>query len=1076
MPDPAPTGAVAGTGKTRLGRRGLRRVRAQAGLLLALLAVFTVCAATAGACLLLLTAGDQRALSLAVARADGTEADGGADLASVVVLADSFGDTKPDAKQVLPLVRSSLLAAAAPYPATVTTWTSSTSFFLDGPDVRRGYLVEADTITANAHLDSGTWPEPATTGELISAAVPRTAADALGLTVGSKIRLLSDRSGAKTSVYDLVITGTFTSDETAIWSRDELGGRGYDPSHFRLPTFGPFVVGAGALELRSAPIEQVNATLDPQLGGDEAGVPAYLDRLNAASQSLQDQTGPAVSRVIVRSDLGYEFDRWRSTLRVTDALVVTVFLLVLALGAATTSLIARVLTGRRAVETTLLRDRGASRRQLLAEASGEAALIAVLAAVVAAPLALASYRLTTPSAAGWWPWPSPLPGLAMFIPALLLGALLPAAVVVISALPQRPRRGRTSGAGVFVRSGADLMLVAVAVLAYLQLRSHIPTPGSFDPFLAAAPAVCALAVAGLLARLLPLVARAAEAVAARGRGLVLPMAGWQLARGGATHGVFLVVLATAVGTLGTTFLATWSVAQSDQASAVVGTDVVVNRPGRVDTGTTLAQFTGTTASPISDRPIVLGSRPDGVQLLAVDADAAERLMVSRPPADASWAQVLAGLAPQSDARPFSVGSGPTALTLTGARRSSPNDVGRPSPVITALPTLVLSDGAGSIITQAGTELALDGKPHTIALPLRGQPAPPAGDWQVIAIDLQLFDHTTADLFSWGTNKATVEVSVTLAGASGAGGQWGAPADSGNGAVQPDTIEAFGDTVRASYSYSVLGLSWQDAHLRLLSFPASVQVPVAITAPLAAELGLGIGDRIAMAWDATTVEAVVARTIDYVPAHPRKAALLTDLSSLQHAMLSAGRLDSITTAWWVGGPRPGAAAAIREAGQGPVIDRLQTADDLRDGPLRAPVGYAWLLAIVVAIGLAVGGAAAQAAAQAQRRGTTVARIRAIGASRREALASHFSQHGAVTVLATGLGALGGVLLAVALAPLLVVTPTGEPAVPTATLIWAAGPTTAVIGTILVGGLLAGLPAALAMVRRSTVTALRTGEAQ
>ncbi|PFG15529.1 FtsX-like permease family protein [Propionicimonas paludicola] len=1075
MPEPAPTGAAAGPGRLRLRRRGLRRAGAQRGLIAALLVVFTVCSAASGACLLLLTAGDHRALSAAVSQADGTEAQAGPDLASMAVLADSLSDTKPDAKTLLPLVRTSLNTVAAPYPAKISLWTTSASFFLDGPKVRRGYLVEADTIAANATLTSGSWPTPAGPGAPIPAAVPQTAAEELGLKPGSTIRLLSDRSGKQASVYDLVVSGTFTSAETPVWTRDELDGRGYDPSHFRLPTFGPFIVAPGTMESRATPVEQLNAVLDPTFGGDEAGIPAYLQRLNAAPDLLKDQAGPAVAQVVVRSDLGAEFERWRSTLRVTDALVVTVFVLVLALGAATTALISRVLAGRRAVENTLLRDRGASSRQLVRSAAIEAVLVAVVAAVLAAPLALLGYWLSAPGSGSWWPWVGLSPDLAILAAALLAGALLPAAVVVLSALPPRSRRSRTSGAGVFVRSGADLMLAGLAVVAYLQLRSHAPTPGLIDPFLAVAPAACALAVAALIARLLPLLARAAEALARRGRGLVLPLAGWHLSRGGGTQGVFLLVLATAVGTLGPTFLATWAVSQDEQASVLVGTDLVVERPGRPDTGGSVATFTGSPASPIADGPIVLGSRPDGVQLLAVDAAAAGRLLVSRPPADASWAQVMAGLTPKAPANSLAVGSGPSGLTVTGTPRPGPSDAGLKPPAIAVRPTLVLSDGVGSTITQVGSEVTLDGRPHTVALPLRGQPPLPPGNWQLVAIELLLLDHSGGQL-EWSNETAEVDLTITVAGASGAGGPWSAPPPDAQASVTAEQVQAAGDTIRASFRYAVLNLAWQEAHLTLLSFPASTDVPVAIEEKLAAELGLHVGDRIALAWQATALEAVVVRTVPYVPSHPRQAALLTDLTSLQHALLSTGRTTSLTTAWWVAAPRPGAAQAIRQAGQGPVLDRVETAAELRDGSLRLPVQYAWLLAIVVSVGLAIGGATALAAAQAQQRWITIARVRAIGASRREALASHFAQHAVVTVLAVGLGVVGGGLLSWALVPLLVVSTSGEPAVPPAIVNWAFGPSAAVIGVILVGGLLAGVPSALAMVRRSTVTALRMGEAR
>lgn len=143
--------------------------------------------------------------------------------------------------------------------------------------------------------------------------VPAAAADELGVRVGSKVRLASDRSGAESSIFDVVVSGIFTPAETPFWSRDELDGRGYDPDHLQLPTFGPFVAPAGTMAARSAPIDQVVAELDQSLGGDAAGVPAYLERLDAAPQSLQDQARPAVGHVLVRSQSAAEFERWRTT-------------------------------------------------------------------------------------------------------------------------------------------------------------------------------------------------------------------------------------------------------------------------------------------------------------------------------------------------------------------------------------------------------------------------------------------------------------------------------------------------------------------------------------------------------------------------------------------------------------------------------------------------------------------------------------------------------------------------------------------------------------------------------------------
>ncbi len=1053
-----------------------RRALAQAGLVAALLAVFTVCAAAAGTSALLLTAGSERALSAAVALADGTAAGGGADVTSVVVTGSTVtGPLQTNAATLTPLIRRTLEETAAPYRAEVSVWSNTPMLYLDGEDVRCAYLLDADTVSRHAALLSGTWPAPTAT-EVIGVAVPAPAARALGLDVGTRMRLSAARSGPGPATSYLVeVTGVFTADATQAWDRDTLQGRGYHPDYLRLPTAGPFVVAPGTLAEFAAPVERVTAVLDPDLAADAAGVPAFVDRLAGLGTRLKDAAGPAINPVVVWSGLGAEFARLQAELAVTNALVLAVFVPVLVLGAVAAALVARVLLARRGTELVLLGDRGASAGQLVRAASIEAVAIALVAAVAALPVALAAYGATaptTPVAIATAPGQD-APSAAVLAAALLAGAVLPALVMVGAMLPERQRRGRHLVSGRLARSGIDVLLVAVAVVAYLQLRAHVAPAGTIDPLLVAGPAVCVLALAAVAMRALLALASWADAAAGRARSLVLPLAGWHVARGGAARGGFLLVLATAVATLGTAVLGTWSASQGEQAAAQVGADLVVTRPGTPATAQELRAATGGQVTPVSDRAVVLGSRPNGVKLLALDAALAGSMLTSRPPDGTTWPQVLTGLAPQGGAVPLDTGRGPTELTITGGLAA--RTAGLPAPVVTATPTLVLADEAGSTATQAGTEVALDGRPHTVRLPAPGEPGLPEGNWRVVAIDLLLADHTAADLLAWGNNSAGMRVQVSVRGASSGGGAWGAAGDPGEGAVRPEEFRADGGTVAGTFSYSVLGLSWQDAHLTLLSFPAAPQLPVALSDGLATELGLATGDRIGLAWDTISLEAVVVRTVPYVPGHAREAALLADRGSLQRALLSAGALGPVTDAWWVAGPRPGAAEALRAAGSGPVVDRAETAAALLQGPLRAPLPVAWWYAIAAAVGLAVAGSAANAAAEAQRRATTLARVRALGVSRREALASHLAQHAAVTVAAVLIGALCGALLAVLLAPLLVVAPGGERAVPTPHLEWAGTPTLAVVGGIPLAALLAGVPAALSVVRRSTAAALRAGEA-
>jgi len=282
-------------------------------------------------------------------------------------------------------------------------------------------------------------------------------------------------------------------------------------------------------------------------------------------------------------------------------------------------------------------------------------------------------------------------------------------------------------------------------------------------------------------------------------------------------------------------------------------------------------------------------------------------------------------------------------------------------------------------------------------------------------------------------------------------------------------------VTASFSYAVLPLSWQDAHLTLVSFPASTEVPVAMSQGLATSLGLAVGDRIAMVWETTPVDARLVRTVPYVSSQVRQDAVLADLTALHRALLSAGNIDSPTDRWWVSSPDAGAADALRAQHVGPVTTSQETATAYRDGPVRVSLRVAWAFAIAAAVLLATTGAASHAVGEARQRAPAVARLRAIGVSRRAALASHLMQHAAVTIAATLLGAGSGAVLALLIAPLLVVAPGGQRAVPPAVVVWSATPTAIVIAAVAAGGIIAGIPAAVAMVRRSTVAALRSGDA-
>jgi hypothetical protein len=249
---------------------------------------------------------------------------------------------------------------------------------------------------------------------------------------------------------------------------------------------------------------------------------------------------------------------------------------------------------------------------------------------------------------------------------------------------------------------------------------------------------------------------------------------------------------------------------------------------------------------------------------------------------------MRGLAPEQEGSPLAIEGGTFAVTVTGASHASQGQGAPPS--VIATPTFVLVNDSGYVTTVAGDEFALDDAPHKMVVPGPGLQALPAGKWRIVAIDLLFGEHSGDDLISWGDSKLSASVSVHVDGSDSNDGPWGAASNSTDRTVSTGTTSLAAQTVTASFSYSVLQLSWQDAHLTLLSFPASTEVPIAMTESLASSLGLADGDKIAMVWGTTTLDARLVRTIPYVPSHVREDAVLVDLTSFDRELLSAGNVD------------------------------------------------------------------------------------------------------------------------------------------------------------------------------------------
>jgi hypothetical protein len=146
----------------------------------------------------------------------------------------------------------------------------------------------------------------------------------------------------------------------------------------------------------------------------------------------------------------------------------------------------------------------------------------------------------------------------------------------------RVRQGRPAAVAGTARSGADLALVILALIAVRELRAysavaHLPAGGlGLDPVLTAAPALAAVSL--ILLRLLPLAARGLERLIARSRHLGAPLASWEVSRRAIRQSgpVLLALLAVATGTLALAQHQSWRQSARDQAAFAVGGDVRVD--------------------------------------------------------------------------------------------------------------------------------------------------------------------------------------------------------------------------------------------------------------------------------------------------------------------------------------------------------------------------------------------------------------------------------------------------------------------------------------------------------------------
>jgi hypothetical protein len=1042
----------------------MRRTRAQWPLLLSLLSVLTLGTTLLGTCALLVTRTSERAVEVAAARAAPDD---------VEVTAYTVTISAANARSVAADTRTLLNSSIAPFTATTATRASSVMRTLPAAsDEKRGllsevYLSGVEGLRSRARLIAGRWPGATTAGAPLQAALFDTTARRLGLGVGSLVHIGPELGRDPAPPLDVTVVGLVSPRPDAGWDRDPLGATGFDPNPAEnvyardVNAYGPFLVDLDGLLASGSALGRLDVTAHPDLS---APTGRDLDRLTGsilgADRRLAGTLGDRVRIERVASPLPQTLLGARTQQRLTASSVLALALIGILLTAIALALAGRLTTGVRAEESALITALGASRGQSALVAAVEAGALAVLAAACAIPASSALHALLThlpPLADAGLATRPAVTGAQVL--AVGCGALALAVLHVILAVRPAAGSGDRPGRGeLLARSGADVLLVALAAVGWWQLHDQPAAAGSrADTVRVLAPSLLLTAGAALTLRLLPPALRQAERLAGRARGSVLALAAFQAARRPQAYAAgLLIALACAAATFGTAFAATWNVSQHDQADLSVGTDLTVtlDAPPVAGQSAAVRAATGGTISPAAEQSIAvgqwLGGAGDAPRLVAVDTRA-PNLLRGRVDGGHSWAEVTKPLTPTTAVDGPVLRRGAT-LTVAGTATG-----GHP---VVVTPRLLLQDDSGLRTACSGPAVVLDGRPH----PLTG--CVPVAGLRLVAVTVPVTASPDGPLVS------EVDVSLTLPPGTASGTKWTARSASpeGNQLARP-SVTATGTRLRFGATVQFSDPADSSRVLLATSFPDPGPVAVAVSARFAADVRAQPGTRLSLTFGTTPVIAVVTEIVATVPSEPRAATALADVDALSRALIMRGDLDSAVNAWWVGDPRADATAKVGALHIGAVSTRAAETARLTGSPLRASLPAVLRVLVAAAILLLLGGVVLHVACDVQLRALEVARLRGLGMSRRAIRAALLAEHTAVLLPLLVAGAVVGAVATRVVAPLLVRSDTGAAPVPAAFAVWPWGAEAALLALLIAGSALAVTVVVTVQARRADAAHLR-----
>lgn len=264
------------------------------------------------------------------------------------------------------------------------------------PESARALVVEMSRPGDHADLVAGEWPgavDSAVLGSpdaVVEVALHDGAAGALGTTVGETLELV-DLLDADAGARPVRVVGTYLPRDPgeAVWAELPIAAEGTTTTEFE--TYGPFLLGAGAMDAGFAASATVTWRVTPTPAGADADAMADLGAAVArtleagrAAAGREDEPGavPVLRGAQVGSGLPDLLADGAVLATRAEAAVLTPTFLLLLLGGTALAVSVSLLALLREPETRLLRTRGAGLAQIARMALLEGAVIVALAVVL----------------------------------------------------------------------------------------------------------------------------------------------------------------------------------------------------------------------------------------------------------------------------------------------------------------------------------------------------------------------------------------------------------------------------------------------------------------------------------------------------------------------------------------------------------------------------------------------------------------------------------------------------------------------------------------------------------------------